>query len=337
MSIRLADVADRTGVSAATVSRVLNGRPGVAEATRTRVLGAVETLGGTPVATRASRGAMVGVLAQDAGTGAGSSLVDHVLTALHRRGLLPVLFSQAHGAPKAEPASRKLLSHGASGLVFVGGDHADTAADHDFFRSLRDADIPHVLVGGGAFPVQSARISHDVEWGIGKAVRQLSDLGHARIGMISGPARSLTCGRRRDGFLAALHSLGVPAAESGTRIEHVQDFDGAGANAAESLMDRGCTALVCDSDSLALGALRAARSRSLSVPGDLSLVVAGDSATARHMVPSLTVVRPPEEKMAEAAADTLMMAVSGTPLTSLELFFLPDLIIRESTGTAPSF
>ncbi|MFH9575358.1 LacI family DNA-binding transcriptional regulator [Streptomyces sp. NPDC017230] len=337
MSIRLADVADRTGVSAATVSRVLNGRPGVAEATRTLVLGAVETLGGKPRAVRATQGEMVGVIAQGGGSGGGSSLVDHVLTALHRRGVLPVLSSQAHGAPRPESASRKLLAHGASGLVFIGGDHTDTATDRDFFRSLRDDNVPHVLVGGAACPTQSACISQDEEWGIRKAVLQLSEMGHARIGMISRSRRFLTSRRRRDGFLAALRSLGVPTVEAGTRIEHVHDSDGAGAYAAEMLVERGCTALVCDSDSLALEALRAARSRSLTVPDDLSLVVAGDSATARHMVPSLTVVRPPEEKMAEAAADTLMMAVSGTPLTSLELFFLPDLIIRESTGNAPSF
>ncbi|MFI1734546.1 substrate-binding domain-containing protein [Streptomyces acidicola] len=337
MSIRLADVADRTGVSAATVSRVLNGRPGVAQATRTLVLGAVETLGGQPVATRATQGEMVGVVAQGGGSGGGPSLVDHVLTALHRRGLLPVLFAQAHGAPQTEPASRKLLSHGASGLVFIGGDHAETAADREFFRSLREKNVPHVLVGGAAFPDRSARISQDEEWGIGKAVHQLSELGHARIGMISESLRSPTSRRRRDGFLSALRSLGVPAPEAGSRIEHAHGCDGAGARAAGLLMERGCTALVCDSDSLALGALRAARSRSLTVPDDLSLVVAGDSSTARHMVPSLTVVSAPEEKMAEAAADTLMMAVSGTPLTSLELFFQPDLIIRESTGHAPSF
>ncbi|MFC7897773.1 LacI family DNA-binding transcriptional regulator [Streptomyces sp. NPDC057381] len=337
MSIRLADVADRTGVSAATVSRVLNGRPGVAQSTRTRVLGAVETLGGRPAESRATQGGMVGVVAQDGGSAGVSSLVEHVLTALHRRGLLPVLSAQAHGAPRAEPATRKLLTHGASGLVFIGGDHADPVAHHDFLRTLSDERIPHVLVGGGDFPSHSATISQDEEWGIGKAVLQLSELGHARIGMVSGPLRFRTCRRRRDGFLAALRSLGVRAVESDTWIEHVHHSDGGGAHAADKLMDRGCTALVCDSDTLALGALRAARARSLTVPDDLSLVVAGDSPTARHMVPSLTVVSPPEEKMAEAAADALMMAVGGTPLTSLELRFQPDLIIRESTGHAPLF
>ncbi|MFD0055021.1 LacI family DNA-binding transcriptional regulator [Streptomyces sp. NPDC127168] len=337
MSIRLADVADRTGVSAATVSRVLNGRPGVAQATRTLVLGTVENLGGGPAPVRAARGAMVGVVAEDGGSAGGSSMADHVLTALHRRGLLPVLSAQAHGAPRAEPASRTLLSHGASGLVFIGGDHADTAAGRDFFRALREDDVPHVLVGGAAFPDRSARISQDEEWGMGKAVGQLSELGHARIGMICGAPRSAMSRRRREAFHSALRSLGVPASEAGTRIEHVHDSDGAGAHAAHLLIGGGCTALVCDGDSLALGALRAARSRSLTVPDDLSLVVVGDSATARHVVPSLTAVSPPEEKMAEAAADTLMLAVGGTPLTSLELFFQPDLIIRESTGPAPSF
>ncbi|KUN00447.1 hypothetical protein AQI95_34685 [Streptomyces yokosukanensis] len=309
----------------------------MAEATRALVLGAVETLGYKPPASRATQGEMVGVVAQDSGSGADSSLVDSVLTAFHRRGWLPVLFSRTHGAPKAEPASRKLLSHGAAGLVLIGGDHTDVTAEHDFYRSLRDEDVPHVLVGGAAFPSRSACVSQDEAWGMGKAVRHLTELGHARIGMMSGALRYVTSRRRRDGFLAALRETGVPAAEACARIEHVHYSQSAGFRAAETLMERGCTALICDGDSLALGALRAARSRSLTVPDDLSLVVVGDSTTARHMVPSLTVVSPLQEKMAEAVADALMLAVSGTPLTSLELFFAPDLITRESTGKAPSF
>lgn len=318
------------------MSRVLNGRPGVSEATRSLVLGAAGTLGYRPPR-KAAQGELVGVVAQDSGVGAGPSLADSVLTAFHRRGYLPVLCAQAHGAPREEPAARKLLEYGASGLVFLGGDHTDTTANHDLYQSLTDEEVPYVLVGGAAFTARSACVSNDDVGGVRKAVRHLAELGHARIGMISGTVRFLTSQRRRDGFLAALRELGIPAEEAESRIEHVHCSEGGGFCAAEILMERGCTALICDSDPLALGAMQAARARSLVVPDQLSLVVLGDSTTARHLVPALTVVSPPAEKMAESIADALMMAISGTPLTSLELLFLPDLITRDSTGRAPLF
>ncbi len=277
------------------------------------------------------------MIAQDAVSGIVPGLVDGVLTALHRRGHLPVLCSQAHGAPREDHAARRLLERGVSGLIFLFGDHTDRAANHELYRQLTESSIAHVLVGGVAFATEAACISNDDAAGSEIAVRYLFELGHARSGMILGSSRYVTTRRKVDAFVATLSECGIPADDANALIEYSLDSEEAGFCAAEILLDKGCTALICDSEAMGLGAVKAARSRLLSVPDDLSVVVLGDSALARHTQPPLTVVSSPVAKMAESVADALLMAVNGTPLSSLELFFRPDLIIRGSSGTAPAF
>ncbi|WP_331742638.1 substrate-binding domain-containing protein (plasmid) [Streptomyces sp. NBC_00868] len=337
MSIRLSDVAARSGVSEATVSRVLNRRPGVSKATRGLVLDAVEDLRYRTGRKSTPPAELVGVIAQDAVSGIVPGLVDGVLTALHRRGHLPVLCSQAHGAPREDHAARRLLDRGVAGLIFLFGDHTDTTANHELYRQLTESSIAHVLVGGAAFAAESACISTDDAAGSEIAVRYLSELGHVRTGMILGSSRYITTRRKADSFAATFAEWGVPAEETNALIEYSLDSEEAGFCAAETLLDKGCTALICDSEAMALGAVKAARSRSMRVPDDLSVVVFGDSALARHTEPPLTVMSSPVAKMAESVADALLMAVSGNPLSSLELYFRPDLIIRGSSGKAPRF
>ncbi|MEU3771940.1 LacI family DNA-binding transcriptional regulator [Streptomyces sp. NPDC032472] len=337
MSIRLSDVAARSGVSEATVSRVLNRRPGVSKATRGLVLDAVEDLRYRTGRKSAPPSELVGVIAQDAVSGMVPGLVDGVLTALHRRGHLPVLCSQAHGAPREDHAARQLLERGVSGLIFLFGDHVDATANHELYRRLAESSVAHVLVGGSAFGTEAACISNDDAAASEIAARHLFELGHVRSGMILGSRRYVTTRRKADAFVATLSEYGIPADGANALIEYSLDSEEAGFCAAETLLDKGCTALVCDSEAMALGAVKAARSRRLGVPDDLSVVVMGDSALARHTQPPLTVVSSPVAKMAESVADALMMAVNGTPLSSLELHFRPDLIIRGSSGTAPAF
>ncbi|MFD7080714.1 LacI family DNA-binding transcriptional regulator [Streptomyces sp. NPDC059918] len=337
MPIRLSDVAARSGVSEATVSRVLNRRPGVSKATRTLVLETVDDLRYRTTRKSAQPSELIGVIAQDSVSGMVPGLVDGVLTALHRRGHLPVLCSQAHGAPREDHAVRRLLERGVTGLVFLFGDHTDTAGNHEIYHQLAESSIAHVLVGGAAFDAAAACISNDDVAGSEIAVRYLSELGHARTGMILGSSRYLTTRRKCEAFVAILTEWGIPAEDAHELIAYSLDSEEAGFCAAETLLDKGCTGLICDSEAMALGAVKAARARSMNVPDDLSVVVFGDSTLARHTQPPLTVVSPPVVKMAESIADALLMAVNGTPLSSLELCFRPDLIIRGSSGKAPTF
>jgi DNA-binding LacI/PurR family transcriptional regulator len=86
---------------------------------------------------------------------------------------------------------------------------------------------------------------------------------------------------------------------------------------------------------MALGAIRAARSRGLDVPGDVSVVGFDDSPLIGFTDPPLTTVRQPVQAMAQAAVQALMGEIAGTPASRTELLFHPELIVRGSTGAAP--
>jgi DNA-binding LacI/PurR family transcriptional regulator len=108
-----------------------------------------------------------------------------------------------------------------------------------------------------------------------------------------------------------------------------------GQAAATRLLDRGVTGVICASDPLALGAVRAARRKGLSVPGEISVVGYDDSAFMNCTEPPLTTVRQPIEAMGRAAVELLSAQIGGGSVTAEELLFEPELVVRGSTGQVP--
>ncbi|GAB3996612.1 hypothetical protein GCM10029992_17220 [Glycomyces albus] len=104
--------------------------------------------------------------------------------------------------------------------------------------------------------------------------------------------------------------------------------------AAARLIERGATAVVCGSDMMALGAIRAAEEAGLRVPADFSVVGYDDSPHRPHQ-PPLTTVRQPVRDIATAAARTLLDEIAGQTTPSSEYLFRPELVVRGSTGAAP--
>ncbi len=109
-----------------------------------------------------------------------------------------------------------------------------------------------------------------------------------------------------------------------------------GHSAATKLLDRGATAIVCASDPLALGAIRAVRRAGRSVPADVSVVGYDDSVLMGCTDPPLTTVRQPIEAIGRAAVEMLVGQVEGSPVAAEELFFEPELVARGSTAAAPA-
>jgi DNA-binding LacI/PurR family transcriptional regulator len=101
------------------------------------------------------------------------------------------------------------------------------------------------------------------------------------------------------------------------------------------LLARGITGIVCASDPMALGAIRAARRAGYSVPGDVSVVGFDDSFLMNCTEPPLTTVRQPIEPMGRMAIELLSGLIAGTPISQDELLFEPELVVRNSTGPAP--
>src|ERR1035441_8601360 len=143
---RLAEVAQKVGVSEATVSRVLNGKPGVATATRDAVLTALDVLGyERPTQLRGERARMVGLVLPELQNPIFPALAEVVGGGLAQLGFTPVLCTRTAGGLSEADYVGMLLDQQVSGVVFAGGHYAEQASPHEHYRLLRSRGIPAVL------------------------------------------------------------------------------------------------------------------------------------------------------------------------------------------------
>jgi LacI family repressor for deo operon, udp, cdd, tsx, nupC, and nupG len=330
---RLAEVAKYVGVSEATVSRVLNGKPGISEATRAAVLTALDVLGyERPTKLRGERARLVGLVLPELQNPIFPAFAEVAAGALAKRGLTPVLCTRtADGVSEGDYVDMLLEQH-VSGLIFAGGNYAQGAADHAHYRRLLDRGLPVVLVNAAiadlGFPTVATDDAHAVE----QAFTHLASLGHEHIGLILGPRDHVPSARK----LTAYQALSKAAGADGSLVERTIFSMEGGHAAASRLIKRGATGLICASDVLALGAIRSVRRFGLRVPDDISIVGYDDSAFMACTDPPLTTIRQPIEAMGQAVVALLINEIAGNAVPADELLFEPELVVRGSTGTAPS-
>lgn len=328
---RLADIARHAGVSEATVSRVLNDKPGVGAATRKAVLTALDVLGyERPARLRQRSAGLVGMVVPELANPIFPMFAQAAEGILAQHGYTPVLCTQTPGGISEDEYVEMLLERNVSGIIFVSGLHADTTADHDRYRALLARRLPIVLVNGYVADLPASFVSPDDHTAARLAVNHLAALGHTRIGFASGPHRYLPVQRKMAGFRAALADNGLRYTDD---LVELSLFGVEGGHAAACrLLERGVTAIVCGSDLMALGAVRAARQHGLSVPGGLSVVGYDDSQLIAFTDPPLTTVRQPVQAMALAAVRSLCDEIAGHPTARTEYVFDPELVVRGSTG-----
>ncbi len=338
VTTRLADIAAQAGVSEATVSRVLNGKPGVAATTRQSVLAALDVLGyERPVRLRQRSEGLVGLITPELENPIFPALAQVIGQALTRQGYTPVLATQTPGGSTEDELTEMLVDRSVAGIIFVSGLHADTSADMQRYEKLRGQGVPFVLVDGFSPKVQAPFISPDDRAAMTLAVTHLVSLGHTNIGLALGPKRFVPVQRKIEGFVRTMQDLlGLSADDVEQRlVQHSLYTLEGGQAAATALVDRGCTAVVCASDMMALGAIRAARQRGLEVPRDVSVVGFDDSPLVAFTDPPLTTIRKPVPAMGQAAVRTLLEEIGGTPAPHSEFVFMPELVVRGSTASSP--
>lgn len=335
---RLADLAEQAGVSTATVSRVLNGKSNVSRETRQAVLSALDQLGyERPERLRRRSAGLVGLVVPELVNPVFPALAQVVEDHLADAGYTPLLCTQSPGATTEDEYVEILIEHGVDGIVFVSGLHADTQANHDRYARLHERGIPMVLVGGYTEGIDAPFVSADDVVAAELAVRHLVSLGHRKIGLAGGLARFVPTQRKQAGFIRSLvsHGLAADEVEAASHVVNTLFTVEGGQVAANELLDSGHTAIVCGSDIMALGAIRAARARGLSVPRDVSVVGYDDSPLIAFTDPPLTTVRQPVAAMGRAAVASLLTEIGGERAPRSELLFQPELVVRESTGSAP--
>lgn len=335
MAVPLQDIADRSGYSKATVSRVLNDRPGVSEAAKQAVWTALDVLNIERPDRLRSRGAgLVGLVVPELDNPVFPLFAQVISANLSRERYTPVLCAQAPDGPREDEYVAMLRDHGVSGILFVSGLHTDPALGTARYTSLVDQRLPIVLINGYLDGVNAPFLSADDEVASTLAVDHLVKLGHRRIGLAVTDTRLTPAARRVIGFRSAItRHLGEAAV-----LPAMETFDGidGGYAVAQKVLAQDLTAVVCCSDLIALGLIHALRQRGLTVPEHLSVIGADDSILMNHTGPPLTTVRQPVLRLGRQAALMLIDEIRGRPGPRGESLFQPELVIRDSTGPAPA-
>lgn len=328
---RLSEVAKKVGVSEATVSRVLNGKPGVSEATRQAVLTALDVLGyERPTQLRGERARLVGLVLPELQNPIFPALADVVGSALAQQGFTPVLCTCTGGVSEPDYVEL-LLAQQVSGVVFAGGSHAEEDTNHEHHYELVRRQLPVVLVNASIeldYPV----VSCDDEVAVEQAFAHLVALGHQRIGLVLGPRDHIPSRRKLTAFRKCAERIGLEVDEHNTGYT-LFSIEG-GQAIGNRLVQNGVTGVICASDPLALGVIRAVRRLGLTTPDDVSVIGYDDSALMTCTDPPLTTVRQPIEAMGRAAVELLASLINGNEVSREELLFEPELVVRASAAPA---
>ena len=332
----LSDVAERVGVSEATVSRVLNGKPGVSEATRQVVLAALDTMGyDRPTRLRGSKGRMVGLVVPDITNPIFASMSASIGARLAAEGFAVMLCTVDPGGLSASESEylELLLQHQVSGVILSGGAFHGVDAPLDMYQPLVDRKIPTVLINSMPGVLPFATVTCDDTDASRLAWRHLRSLGHERIGMVVGTRHHLPSRRKKEALFQLAAADGLPYGE---HLVRYTDYTVESAQMATTdlVTSEDVTAVVCTSDLEALGAIRAGERLGLSVPDDLSVVGYDDSYLMAHTSPPLTTVRQPVTAMGSATVRLLLDEIEGRRNTSRDFLFDPELVVRGSTGAA---
>lgn len=331
MTSRLDQIAAQAAVSKATVSRVLNERPGVSPQMRRAVLTAIDVLGlERPNGLRPRSSGLVGLILPNLEEPVYPVFAQVVSTNLARLGYTPVLCIQDQDGVGEDEYVGMLLDRGVAGIIFVSGQHADTRVDRSRYDDLVAQRLPIVFVRGYLDDLDVPFVSSDDQAAGELAVRHLAQLGHRRIGLILPSGTNTSALRQAEGYRHAMREeFGV---DSDQWVDISFEGEEGGYAGAIRLLDKDVTGYVCGSDLLALGAIRALHQRGKRVPQDVSVIGYGDSPLMAHTNPPLTTVRQPILSMGTFTAHALINRIQGNNTITGESLFPPELVIRGSTS-----
>jgi LacI family transcriptional regulator, repressor for deo operon, udp, cdd, tsx, nupC, and nupG len=330
------EVAKRAGVSTATVSRVLSRPDVVSPDTRVRVLKAVERLGYAPnsvaknLRTLKSRKLLVTV--PDIANPFFALILQGIEDTAQKNGYAVLLGDTQHDELREERYALMLKQKEADGLIFLGHRLPKAAAIVVEELSPRCAPIVNGCEFSAELRVPSVHI--DNAKAAAEAMTHLYDLGHRRIGIVTGPLLSPLS---RDRLQGALASAGARGAEPDTIVMQGDFSIQSGTQAGDRLFERTDrpTAVFCFNDEMAMGVIAAARQRGLNVPRDVSVVGFDDIRFAQCVDPPLTTIAQPMRAIGEGTVRLLLDILSGTQLAPVSITLPHTLQVRGSTAPPP--
>lgn len=335
MSVTLQDVAEASGYSVPTVSRVLShSNYPVSEATRQRILETAQTLGYAPNlaarSLRTERTGVAGVLVDDIVSPFAPLLVRGIQDALIPHDYTCLIVNSDWSPEIETSAIHGLLQRPVDGIIFAEYSHLARNA------LLERSGKPHVFVHRLFAQKIANSVVPDDFGGARLAVRHLAELGHTRIGYINGIAGWHSAERRKQGFRAEIEALGLPINDAWVEQSDWEIEGGYAAMGRILALRERPTALFAANDFLALGAIYAIQDAGLSVPDDFAIVGYDNRDFARFVRPRITTVEMPVYEMGRAAAELLLQQIHFGGDAREEIRIQGKLFVRESSGADPA-
>lgn len=336
------EVAERAGVSTATVSRALSRPERVLPAVRKRIEEVVRDVGYTVNAAarslRCNDTGVVLVVVPDIGNPFFSKLLKGIEQEAGKMGYSVLIGDTEHRTARVEVYARQLSARRADGLILLNGRSPSFAG----FRMTRASGVrlealhyPIVVVSeripGRRFPT----VGIDNVAAAKEAVLHLADLGHRRIAHIGGPKGNILTRERWRGYRAALVERGLPADPQWVVFG---DFSiGSGRCSARLLLQKRVqpTAIFCANDEMAMGAIAELKASGLTVPRDMSVVGFDDIEFAEIFDPPITTVRQPRYAMGQIAMSLIGRALRGETAAAQEVILGSEFILRSTTARPP--
>ena len=325
--VTIADVARLAGVSTMTVSRVINAKGDVRDATRVRVQRAIDQLEYRPsqaartLTTRRSH--TLGLLVPDITNPFFPEIVRGAEDVAWERGYLVSLANTVEDADRERAALEHFEAHRVDGLIVCSARLPEGALG----ASLRRHQAV-VLLNRRVADEHVASLEVDDALGTRLAVAHLVSSGRRTIGLLAGPLRSASSTKRRTGYHDGIEAAGLRF--DGSLVEDGEPSEDGGLRALRALLTRrpDVDAVVCYNDVVAIGALAAARELGREVPGALALVGCDDVRLASLVHPALTTLRIDTYALGRQAAELLFGLLRAEP--PRHVVVAPELVVRDS-------
>ena len=330
MPVLMADVAKRAGVSVTTVSHVINGTREIAPRTREGVLRAIKELKyyKNSSARLLVRGQsdLVGMLLSDIENPFFPPLVKSFERVASSAGLELTLGMTNYEPRKAEAAVSRMIESRVRGVAVM-----TSQIDSRLIDTLLHAEVPVVALDGARVGKGRSCLMLDYSTGILAAIEHLQRHGHRDVAIIRGPSTILSAVRYAEALRTSLRETGMNLL---SEIEGDNQPEG-GSDATEKLLRGGGdrpTAIFCNNDLMAIGAMGAAARLGLQIPRDLSIIGSDDIGMASYSNPSLSTVRLPRDAMGYEAF-RLLERMAGQPLRrGVESCIATSFVARGSSG-----
>ncbi len=322
-------VAERAGVSIASVSRVLNGLPASPQLTA-KVREAADALGYVPDATARSlkvgRTDQISFAVADVGNPVYVAMMHEVSRVVSKAGYRLVLSSTGND-PQDQIDLLSSLNRGfVDGLLL-----SPLRVTEPLVDALRASRLPIVIIGSLPAGVELDNVRADSVAGIGLAVEHLVGQGRKRIAFVNGPVDTVPGAARLSGYLTAIERFGL-STSADVQVAASDFTYKAGRKAAAKLLRQSTPdAIVCANDLLAVATLKELTSRGVRVPEDVAVVGMDDTDAAELANPSITSVDLGSGKRAKAAAKLLLRRLANPDAAVKQVVIEPTLSVRESS------